>query len=278
MTTSTIILPTTPAELRDAIKIAIETYHKSPATDDNKLNESLAKSLGYDNYNKLSPLIKELNKPKILGYYIDRDYESDIVTIKNTEINNAIFDGELTEHIITDREDRISCITQYYGEALSGGDPRGDAHLMKDDLDYLESCSDEFVLEIYGTNGFISATKEPEAFNKACDAILEIHEQSLTHVCNISFEGNDITYDATSYENALKYTKEFVINKIDGTYHYDEILHHLNISYEESENNMYLKEDNQNLAIQELNKLNESGLNTIYSTLFGDSHINILKK
>ena len=50
---------------------------------------------------------------------------------------------------------------------------------MKDDLNYLESCNDEFVLEMYGTNGFISPTKEPKAFNEACDTILELHEKSL---------------------------------------------------------------------------------------------------
>ena len=42
--TNSIVLPTTADEMRDAIKIAIETYHKSPANDKNKLKTILVDS------------------------------------------------------------------------------------------------------------------------------------------------------------------------------------------------------------------------------------------
>jgi hypothetical protein len=286
MTTSTIILPKTPAELRNAIQLGIESYIKSPANNDNKLNESLAKSLGFDNYNKLSPLIKEANKPKVLGYYIDR--EDNITTIKNTEINESIFDDELATYVVADRQDRIYWITQYHAEALAANDPRGDASSMKDDLNYLENCHDEFVLEKFGTNTFIAASKEPEAFNKACDAILELHEESLTHACKISFEGNEHTYKATSSNDALNHATEFVLDKIEGLYEYDEVLEALAINPNETEFSKYLDSTNveangivlnEYTAISSVKKLNESDLNTLYCKLAGkNSFIKISKK
>lgn len=175
MTESKIVLPQTTEELRKSIKLAIERYNSSPVANNNKLNEALASSLDFKNYNQLAPLIKEENKPKKTPYEIEENHPD--YTINNVEINSEIFDNELTNYTIADREDRIYWISIYYGEALMNNDPRGDAQYMKDDLNYLESCDDVFVLEKLGTNTFVAASKEPELFNDLCDDIISVNKE-----------------------------------------------------------------------------------------------------
>jgi hypothetical protein len=54
-------LPQSVPELRAIIKQSIEMYSESPVKNENKLNEVLAKSLGFSNYDQLSSEIKIQN-------------------------------------------------------------------------------------------------------------------------------------------------------------------------------------------------------------------------
>ena len=61
-------LPQTITELHSFMKTAIETFQCSSVSNKNKLNETLAKSLKLDNYDQLSPLIKNEQKSNTPSY------------------------------------------------------------------------------------------------------------------------------------------------------------------------------------------------------------------
>jgi hypothetical protein len=65
---TSIKLPQTIAELHSFMKTAIETFQCSSVSNKNKLNETLAKSLDFNNYDQLSALIKNEKKSKTPSY------------------------------------------------------------------------------------------------------------------------------------------------------------------------------------------------------------------
>lgn len=64
-------LPKTVEELRDILKSAIAFYQGSPVKNDNKLNEALASSLNYANYDQLAAALKDLHAQNGLAPLLD---------------------------------------------------------------------------------------------------------------------------------------------------------------------------------------------------------------
>lgn len=164
-------LPQDANELRNAIKDAIEFYQGSPAKNNNKLNEALAASLGFENYDQLAPLLKE--PETIKTYDIEFDYDlPQCLVIGGIRIDEELVHDEVIAYTISDREDRISDLRQWIGEAQSDSRRQNDVLLMQEDLDTLLASNETYVLEAYATNGFIAADLEPELFNKTCHEML----------------------------------------------------------------------------------------------------------
>lgn len=103
----------------------------------------------------------------------------DIVENKVYNIPSALVDEEkVAPYNIMDRMNRINELEQWIGECARNGRD-SDKELMKDDLEYLEQSSEEYVFENYGTNGFIAKDVEPKAFNDVCKEMIESYEEYL---------------------------------------------------------------------------------------------------
>ncbi len=191
-------LPKNTYQLRAAIKTAIEFYQGSPVKNNNKLNEALAASLGLKNYDQLAPQTLELES-NIATYHITFDSECNI--INGVRIDTDLVHEEIISHMVSDREDRISDIRQFIGEAISdySRDRSNDIYLMQQDLDTLLASKEEYVLEAYSTNGFIAADLEPELFQKTCDEMLEAAAEFYKNRIG------ELTKTGVLYEDACTY-------------------------------------------------------------------------
>ena len=122
-----------------------------------------------------------LGEPPIT-YEIAR-MDSDVLTIDvcgldvtSVDIHGSVFDEELSDYLVCDRESRAVDLVQWLAEATGTGRD-AEVALMKEDLLYLWSCDDEFVLEAFATNGFIAKSKNPEEFNNICADLVALSRE-----------------------------------------------------------------------------------------------------
>ncbi len=122
-----------------------------------------------------------LGEPPIT-YEIAR-MDSDVLTIDvcgldvtSVDIHGSVFDEELSDYLVSDRESRVVDLVHWLAEATGAGRD-ADFALMKEDLLYLWSCDDEFVLEAFATNGFIAKSKNPEKFNNICADLVALSRE-----------------------------------------------------------------------------------------------------
>lgn len=164
-------LPSTPTELRTAIRNAIEFYQGNPVKNENKLNEALAISLGFQNYDQLAPMMAE---PETIDTYpIEFDYDKgQFLIINGVRIDAELAHEEIVSCSVYDREERLEEIQIYLGEALRDN-RSADASSMQKDIDYLRSSKEEWVLGYFGSSGFIAADVDPQLFNETCDEMIE---------------------------------------------------------------------------------------------------------
>lgn len=191
-------LPQSTDQLRNIIKTAIEFYQGSPVKNENKLNESLAQSLGFKNYDQLAAIIK--TSTPIETYDIEFDYSGEQTLIINgIRIDTQLAHEEIVSHTVVEREDRIVDLCQYIAEAQH--DPRReyDVILMKEDLETLNKSKAEWVLEAVGTNGFIAPDLEPELFNKTCDEMLEAAAAHYQEIAGAPQKSSRLIENAYTY-------------------------------------------------------------------------------
>lgn len=87
------------------------------------------------------------------------------------KINEKIFDEELFDYRIVDRDGVIDDLTMWISETKSASDKQ----LMKDDLKDLLSWNDEYVFSNINTNEFIGENT-PEWFNSTAEDLIELNE------------------------------------------------------------------------------------------------------
>ncbi len=168
-------LPQNTTDLRSVIKTAIELYQGSPVKNENKLNEVLAKSLNFPNYDSLAPIIKEEQDEsnevaiQIPFVYID---DRNNVTIEDYEIDEEIFDEQKVNYVLRTTEELIDDLYDYIGEA-SRANRDSDRTLMIEDVRYLHTLKDEFVFSSVETNEYIAASDNPERFVEICKEIID---------------------------------------------------------------------------------------------------------
>jgi hypothetical protein len=164
-----ITLPTTPDSLKEAIRTAIEFYQGSPAKNENKLNEALARALHYANYDQLSPNLSKI-KEDIKIHKVCWN------NINNIEINDFYIDDavlyDIVGYALIDRENQIFELYSSISEA-SGHEKE----LMIDNQKYLFSLDDIYLFSRCSTNKFVAASDAPEAFNKICEDILAAQKE-----------------------------------------------------------------------------------------------------
>jgi hypothetical protein len=102
--------------------------------------------------------------------YLDSeyDYEIDGVIIKN-----KVFNEELFDYRIEDRNDLIDNLIGWISESTK----ENDKALMKDDLRYLMRLTDEYVLSSIKTNEFIAKSDNEKEFNDLCFDLLKLNKE-----------------------------------------------------------------------------------------------------
>lgn len=168
---SKLTLPQTPVELRQAIRTAIEFYQGNPAKNDNKLNEAMAKALGFDNYDQLAPLLNDDDPIETYKIEYESNLGEDQLIINGQRIDTTLVHEGIVDYTVADAEDRENELRRWIGEAVADNRPN-DVYLMEQDLDTLRNSREVWALEAHGTNGFITADGDPELFNKTCDEMI----------------------------------------------------------------------------------------------------------
>jgi hypothetical protein len=104
--------------------------------------------------------------------------ESENMVINSIEIDEIIFDNEISEYRYVEVENEIDILidmiseTEYYQRDI-----------MKSDLKSLIDMSSEYVFTSISTNEFISIDSNPKRFEEICNDILVLQkEQSLSFV------------------------------------------------------------------------------------------------
>lgn len=171
---TTLQLPKTANELKDAIRKGIERYIGSPAKKDNKLNESLAASLGFSDYDSLSPLLKE---DEIISTYSVEIVDFNI-QINEIIIKDIIFYEELSEYRLINVKDQIEELERWIGETYLSDHPNADINRtqMREAKNFLESIEDKFVWESINSGlDLVAASDDPKFFNEICEEIINLH-------------------------------------------------------------------------------------------------------
>ena len=96
------------------------------------------------------------------------------IEIKGVLINKKVFQEEMSEYDLREREDQIDHLIEWISEC--GIDRESDKGLMKEDLKYLMKLSDEYIFSSISTNEYIAKSDNEEEFNDICDRILELNE------------------------------------------------------------------------------------------------------
>lgn len=88
--------------------------------------------------------------------------------IDNILINDKIFDEEMFEYRVEDKDDLIDNLIMWIGESKSS-----DRQLMKDDLKYIIGLNDEYIFSSISTNEYVSL--EDSNFKELCEELLELN-------------------------------------------------------------------------------------------------------
>jgi len=91
--------------------------------------------------------------------------------INNIKINDLIFNDEMVDYQIRDKEDFTTNLLVWIGEANST-----DKELMKEDLEYLLTLEDNYILSSIITNKYLSKSDTPNLFSEICKDILSLNE------------------------------------------------------------------------------------------------------
>jgi len=218
MNNSSINLPSSVSALRAALKVAIEHYQGSPVKNENKLNETTAVALGFQNYDQLAALLD--GPGEVETYAIDFDYTGgQQMIINGIRIDNDLVHDGVLAYTVSDRLERISDIRMFIGEAQRDSKRSSGVLLMQADLDTLLASEEEYVLEAYGTSGFIAADLDPERFNKTCDEMIEAASEYYNKQIGELTKTGKLIADAFTYYGADAvsdlYENELVLIKED---------------------------------------------------------------
>lgn len=166
-------LPSTPVELRNAIKLAIEHFQGSPVKNENKLNESLAKALNFNSYDQLAPYM--VTEEMVDTYTVELVYrfKGYLYLIGDCLIGDELSGEEVISYSIVEREERINDLHGFIAEALHDRSREHSVVEMKKDLEFLVKSDETYVLESVSTSGFLAADLTPREFNEACDEMLQ---------------------------------------------------------------------------------------------------------
>jgi hypothetical protein len=109
-------------------------------------------------------------KEVVEGKYMLIDYNKiHVIGSNGVTLSDSIFDEELHEYRIIDRETEIDSLYQWISEARD----ETTKQMMKNDLAQLQGVKDDFVLSSGKTNNYVS--REDSNFNELVEQLLELN-------------------------------------------------------------------------------------------------------
>ena len=152
---------------------------------------------------------------------------------KQKDLYDISFDSDAEEMVINDNLNSVEYrihrdlvdsnkVAQYYIEdaddyadelertIIPQARTEWEKELMREDLETLRNCEDEYAFGNYGTNGFITKQSDIEEFNKICLEIIESYQQ----LC-YSVKATDIKWDFGNDEVTLATEKHYWILPTD---------------------------------------------------------------
>ncbi len=157
---------------------------------------------------KLLEMISDIEKSewaeKQKGIYdISYDYNTQEMVITdnqnnvNYRIHRDLVDNDLVEqyNIVNAESEADELERIMIPEARS----ESDRELMREDLETLRECEDEFAIGYYDTNGFVTKESNIEEFNKICLEIIESY-QELCYSAKVT----DIKWDTDGDKKKIK--------------------------------------------------------------------------
>lgn len=137
-------------------------------------------------------------------YDISYDYNSQEMVIKDNRndveyrIHRDLVDNDLVAqyHIVNAESEADEIERIMIPEARS----ESDRELMREDLETLRECEDEYAFGNYGTNGFVTKESDIEEFNKICLEIIESY-QELCYSVKVTDIKWDFDSDDENYED-----------------------------------------------------------------------------
>lgn len=94
------------------------------------------------------------------------------VVINGVVINDKIFNEEMVNYILRDRDDLIENLCLWITEATT------DKFAMLEDLKYLMNLEDDYVFSSISTNEYIAQSDNVEEFNIICQEILDLNKKT----------------------------------------------------------------------------------------------------
>tara|TARA_B100002019_G_C21272963_1_gene603490 strand:+ start:4555 stop:5166 length:612 start_codon:yes stop_codon:yes gene_type:complete len=170
-------LPNQINDFKTATKKAIEIFQGSPVKNLNKLNEAVAQSLGFKNYDHLCGSMKTTTpyfvteSDSIIGGYI----------VDGNVIDSYLFEEELSDYTFCQLDEMIDDLIDWISEANHSNDFNrstfsGQQQMMKDDLKILLKWDDNIILKSILTNEYISPSENTERFNEICDDLIDLQK------------------------------------------------------------------------------------------------------
>jgi hypothetical protein len=152
---------------------------------------------------------------------------------KQKDLYDISFDSDAEEMVINDNLNSVEYrihrdlvdsnkVAQYYIEdaddyadelertIIPQARTEWEKELMREDLETLRNCEDEYAFGNYGTNGFITKQSDIEEFNKICLEIIESYQE----LC-YSVKATDIKWDFGNDEVTLATEKHYWILPTD---------------------------------------------------------------
>lgn len=128
---------------------------------------------GYQTFLKKLEEEASAEKPIPVG---TKDYGSETI-IDGVQIHEDVFGEEMVEWKLTYREDLITDLRTWIGEAARNPDRTSDYNLMIEDLEMLSKWEDEYIWSSISTNEYLSPSLNTEEFNEVCREVLKAHNE-----------------------------------------------------------------------------------------------------
>ncbi len=99
------------------------------------------------------------------------DIRGNDIYIGDTLINEKIFNDEMVNYRVRDRDDFINELIDWIGEATT------DKEIMKSDLKMLMDLEDDYIFSSISTNEYFCRSEDEEEFINICKEILELNKK-----------------------------------------------------------------------------------------------------